>query len=208
MRKMTRRGKVAVVVATVFMTTTFGLGHKYHEQKKDMDLIIEEFKQEKVYRKSLEDQIEASKAKSEDLNDELYKQIKINEALNEKNKELLDENDTLKKKIEHEQSRTINAVITAYTSGCKGCSGITKTGYDVRNTTKYKGMRVIATDPKVIPLYSIVEIETENGQKFTAISLDVGGAIKNNVVDYLVGSYNEAINFGRQKAVIRVIEWG
>src|SRR5690606_1324618 len=42
---------------------------------------------------------------------------------------------------------------TFYTAFCPtGCTGITATGIDVRNTIYYEGKRIIAVDPKVIPL--------------------------------------------------------
>lgn len=56
------------------------------------------------------------------------------------------------------KSMTVNA--SAYIALCtEGCSGKTRTGYDVRNTIYYQGMRIIASDSSVIPLYSIVKIE-------------------------------------------------
>lgn len=96
---------------------------------------------------------------------------------------------------------------TAYTSSCKGCSGLTYSEYDVRNSSTYDGMKIIATDHSVIPLYSIVRIETKNGT-FKAIVLDKGGGIKNFELDLLVDSYEKAINFGRQEVVVTVLRKG
>jgi len=61
---------------------------------------------------------------------------------------------------------------------------------------------IIATDPEIIPLYSIVEIKDMGAY----ISLDVGGAIKGNRIDILFDSKEEAIDFGIQKREIRVIK--
>lgn len=103
----------------------------------------------------------------------------------------------------------LNMTITAYQSYCKeGCSGVTTTGYNVSNTVTYNGMRIIATDPNVIPLYSIVQIDLKNGQSFKAISLDTGGAIKNQIVDFLVSSESEAVQFGRQQAKVTILRKG
>ncbi len=114
-----------------------------------------------------------------------------------------------KAKKRNESPRKLNIEITAYQAYCtEGCTGITRTGYDISNTVYYQGMRVIATDPSVIPLYSIVEIKLENGKIIKAISLDTGGAINNYKVDYLVASQQEAINFGRQKASLTIIREG
>lgn len=96
---------------------------------------------------------------------------------------------------------------TAYTSNCVGCSGFTYSQYDVRNTIYYKGYRIIATDNNVIPLYSIVEIEARN-DKFKAIVLDRGGAIKGNRIDLLVSSKSEAYTFGRQEVKVTIIREG
>lgn len=105
-------------------------------------------------------------------------------------------------------AKTLNLELTAYTATDGGISGITKTGYDVRNTIYYQGMRIIATDASYIPLYSILDIKTNNGYSFRAISIDTGSAIQNNIVDFLVSSQSEAINFGRQQATAIVVRWG
>lgn len=101
--------------------------------------------------------------------------------------------------------KAINVTATAYTANCNGCSGITKTGFDVRNTTRYNGNYVIATDPRVIPLFSTVKLETNN-KTYIATAIDTGGAIKNNRIDLLVGSHGEAVSFGRQKATVTILK--
>lgn len=92
--------------------------------------------------------------------------------------------------------RTINATATYYTANCAGCTGITAAGYDVRNTVYANGYRVIATDPSVIPLGSVVQVDTPY-ESFTALSADTGGAINGSTIDILVGSESEAISKGR-----------
>jgi len=67
--------------------------------------------------------------------------------------------------------------------------------------TRVKDLPVIATDPEVIPLYSIVEIKDMGA----FISLDVGGAIKGNRIDILFDSKDEALEFGVKKLEVRVI---
>jgi 3D (Asp-Asp-Asp) domain-containing protein len=96
---------------------------------------------------------------------------------------------------------------TAYVADCDGCSGITKTGYDVRNTVYTpEGLRVIAVDPAVIPLGSTVEIRLADGRTFKAKAIDVGEAINNYEIDILVDSYNKAIQFGRQDVELRILK--
>lgn len=104
--------------------------------------------------------------------------------------------------------RKLNVEMTAYIAKCKeGCTGITATGIDIRGITTYQGHRIIATDPNIIPLYSIVRIEV-NGESFTAISLDTGGAIKGHIVDFLVNSTSEAKKFGRKQATATILREG
>ncbi|WHY01848.1 3D domain-containing protein [Neobacillus sp. DY30] len=96
---------------------------------------------------------------------------------------------------------------TAYVALCDtGCTGITKTGIDVRNTTTHKGKRVIAVDPSVIPLGSSVEIRLADGSTFEATAQDTGGNIRNNRIDLLVSTEDEAWQFGRQTVEIRIME--
>ncbi|MGP4073053.1 ubiquitin-like domain-containing protein [Piscibacillus sp. B03] len=92
---------------------------------------------------------------------------------------------------------------TKYTANCSGCSGYTATGVNVNNTITYQGMRIIAVDPNVIPLRSIVEVRTPSGS-FTAIALDTGGAIKGNKIDILVDSKSEAYNWGNRSVQVRI----
>ena len=91
---------------------------------------------------------------------------------------------------------TYNMKITHYSPYCKGCIGITKhLEYDVRKNIYYQGMRVIAVDPRIIPLGSIVEMELPTGT-IRAVALDIGGAIKGSKIDLLVISENEAYKLG------------
>ena len=103
--------------------------------------------------------------------------------------------------------KTITVNASYYTANCEGCIGITKTGVNVKNTIYYKGMRIVAVDPNVIPLYSILEVSTPNGT-FKAIALDTGGAIKGNKLDILVSDKQTAINLGRHTATVKIIGKG
>ncbi|MFF2886669.1 3D domain-containing protein [Paenibacillus sp. NPDC057967] len=98
---------------------------------------------------------------------------------------------------------------TAYTARCRGCSGITKTGLDVRHTqTDDSGKRIVAVDPAEIPLGSKLEIRIGNGDScevITGVAADIGGAIKGRKIDVLMATYDEAIEFGRQAVQIRIV---
>lgn len=87
---------------------------------------------------------------------------------------------------------------TAYTASCAGCSGITATGINLKANP---GMKVIAVDPKVIPLGSKVWVE---GYGY-AIAGDTGGAIKGNKIDVFVASKSDAYAWGRKKVRIKVL---
>ncbi|RNF39160.1 LysM peptidoglycan-binding domain-containing protein [Planococcus salinus] len=94
------------------------------------------------------------------------------------------------------QEMTVSA--TAYTAYCAGCSGITRTGIDLRSNPNQK---VIAVDPNVIPLGSKVWVEGYG----TAIAGDTGGAIKGNKIDVFIPSQQAALNWGRKNIKIKVL---
>ncbi|ATO28937.1 hypothetical protein RA13_13765 [Bacillus atrophaeus] len=111
-----------------------------------------------------------------------------------------------KREEEHSNTHSINVVATAYTAFCStGCIGKTKTGYDVSNTSYYRGKRIIAVDPSLIPLYSLVEVSYKGGT-FQAYAIDTGGDIKSNRIDILMNTKSEAKTFGRQQASVKVLE--
>src|SRR5690606_19012900 len=108
-----------------------------------------------------------------------------------------------------DKPRTEEVVATFYTARCEGCTGITKTGIDVRNTIYTPdGYRVIAVDPSVIELGSIVKVTLENGKSFEAKAADIGGAIKGARIDVLVSNKARAYELGRQMAEVEIISEG
>lgn len=90
---------------------------------------------------------------------------------------------------------------TAYTAYCKGCSGTTATGINLRSGS-VPGLKVIAVDPSVIKLGSKVWVEGYG----LAVAEDTGGAIKGNKIDIFVQSETEARNWGVKKVRIKVFE--
>lgn len=88
---------------------------------------------------------------------------------------------------------------TAYTAYCKGCSGITATGVDLRANPNQK---VIAVDPDVIPLGSKVYVE---GYGY-ATAEDTGGAINGKRIDVFIPSLKEAKRFGRKTVKVKILE--
>ncbi len=88
---------------------------------------------------------------------------------------------------------------TAYTAYCNGCSGITRTGINLRANPNLK---VIAVDPSVIPLGSKVWVE---GYGY-AVAGDTGGAIKGKKIDLHVATKSDAYKFGRKQVKIKIID--
>jgi len=87
---------------------------------------------------------------------------------------------------------------TAYTAYCNGCSGRTATGLNLRANPN---MKVVAVDPRVIPLGSKVYVE---GYGY-AVAADTGGAIKGYIIDLLMPSPTDAYRWGRKKVKITVL---
>lgn len=94
--------------------------------------------------------------------------------------------------------RTISVKATAYTAYCKGCSGTTRTGINLRENP---GMKVIAVDPTIIPLGSKVYVEGYG----TAIAGDTGGAIKGRRIDIFMPSKSDALQWGIREIKVTVL---
>ncbi|MGG4144835.1 peptidoglycan DD-metalloendopeptidase family protein [Paenibacillus algorifonticola] len=94
---------------------------------------------------------------------------------------------------------------TAYIAKCYKCSGITKSGTDVR---VWKDWKIIAVDPSVIPLKSMVELVVDGVSWGEYLADDTGGAIKGNRIDILMETEQQALNFGRKQVVVRVKGYG
>ncbi|MFD1864807.1 3D domain-containing protein [Planococcus chinensis] len=95
--------------------------------------------------------------------------------------------------------KTMTVSATAYTAYCAGCSGTTATGQNLRANPNQK---VIAVDPRVIPLGSKVWVEGYG----TAIAGDTGGAIKGNKIDVFIPSQSAALQWGRKNITIKVLD--
>ncbi|MDV6379063.1 3D domain-containing protein [Sporosarcina sp. GW1-11] len=87
---------------------------------------------------------------------------------------------------------------TAYTAHCKGCSGITRTGLNLR---KNPNLKVIAVDPRVIKLGTKVHVE---GYGY-AIAGDTGGAIKGKKIDVFIPNKSRAYQWGRKNVKVKVL---
>ncbi|MTD37587.1 peptidase M23 [Erwinia sp. CPCC 100877] len=85
---------------------------------------------------------------------------------------------------------------TAYSWREAGSGYITATGIDLRSQSN-----VIAVDPSVIPLGSLVEVEGYG----MAIAGDTGGAIRGNIIDVHFPTVDQCITWGRRNNVKVVI---
>mgnify|MGYP001316302872 CR=1 FL=1 len=98
-----------------------------------------------------------------------------------------------------EVGETYRMVATAYTPFCRGCSGVTSTGINVKGK---QHQRIIAVDPNVIPLGTKVWVEGYG----EAIAADTGSSIKGNKIDVLFKSQNQALQWGRKTVTVKVLK--
>lgn len=108
--------------------------------------------------------------------------------------------------------------MTAYKATCTGCTGIVACPprQDVRgdniwyNEPTYGKIRIMAAD-RNIPCGTLVKITNVSftNEEIIGIVLDRGGAIKGNIMDFLVGPDEDMDMIGRQRGVnYEVLRWG
>ena len=95
--------------------------------------------------------------------------------------------------------RTLTVEATAYTAYCEGCSGTTANGTDLRANPNLK---VIAVDPRVIPLGTKVWVEGYG----EAVAADTGGAIKGNKIDVFIPDLGNAYEWGRRTVQVKILD--
>lgn len=85
--------------------------------------------------------------------------------------------------------------------------GITAGGTSMANGNiqTEDGYRIVAVDPNVIPMGTILRVTTGKGETFLAKADDTGGVIKGNRIDIAVSSKAEALRLGRTDAVIEIV---
>ena len=94
--------------------------------------------------------------------------------------------------------KTITVTSTGYTVQSAGGSGITATGINLK---KNPNAKVIAVDPKVIPLGSKVYVEGYG----EAIAGDTGGAIKGKKIDIYFPTKGQAMNWGVRTVNVTIL---
>ena len=95
------------------------------------------------------------------------------------------------------QGKSVTVSATAYSRHEAGLSNFTATGIDLSINPM-----VIAVDPSVIPLGSIVSVPGYG----IAIAGDTGGAIVGNKIDLHMEDLNAALAFGRQTLTITILQ--
>ncbi|KOS61287.1 LysM peptidoglycan-binding domain-containing protein [Lysinibacillus agricola] len=98
----------------------------------------------------------------------------------------------------NDTGKTLTMRATAYTAYCEGCSGITANGTDIRSNPNLK---VIAVDPRVIPLGTRVWVEGYG----EAIAADTGGAIKGNKIDVFIPTEGQARQWGVKSVTVKIL---
>lgn len=97
------------------------------------------------------------------------------------------------------QPKHIGEFEITYYCPCTKCCGPDAVGITYSGTIAEQG-RTVAVDPNVIPLGSTIIID---GHAFTAE--DTGGAIKGNIIDIFVNSHEYALELGRHKADVWIV---
>ncbi|MDZ4469234.1 cell wall-binding protein EntB [Bacillus cereus] len=177
---------------------------KEEEKAQEIAKVKEEEKAQEIAKAKEEEKArEIAKAKEEEKAREIAKakeEEKAREIAKAKEEERAKE--ASKNNIQSAK-RELTVVATAYTAdpsenGTYGGRVLTAMGHDL---TANPNMRIIAVDPKVIPLGSKVWVEGYG----EAIAGDTGSAIKGNRIDVLMGSKSKAMNWGRQTVKVKIL---
>lgn len=79
-------------------------------------------------------------------------------------------------------------------------SGITRSGVYVKRG-------IVAADPSTLPIGSVIEVEAGRYSGIYTV-LDTGSAVRGQIIDIYMPSYDEAMEFGRQCVKVRVLRHG
>lgn len=225
---MSIQNKLFIVAVLVAFTALGFSQHTVMKLKKDLAqseerryLLSKKLQKLEEDKKASLEEIERMKILLSDKEKEIKKQLQNNIDLNNENRKLAEQNNILKKEIEKEiekrkeivvsrssqyknssipqSSRSLTVEASGYTANCaEGCTGITATGI---NLNANRNAKVIAVDPRVIPLGTKVYVE---GYGY-AVAGDTGGAIKGNKIDLHFATHNQAINWGRRTVTVKIL---
>lgn len=149
----------------------------------------------------LEQSLATANQTIEKLNSDMESLKKSNKSLSDKVKQAEDKKQAQVSRgsVKGVSGTSIYMSSTAYTAYCNGCSGKTATGQNLRANPN---MKVIAVDPKVIPLGTKVHVE---GYGY-AIAGDTGGAIKGNKIDVFIPEQSNALQWGRKNVKVTILK--
>jgi len=79
--------------------------------------------------------------------------------------------------------------------------------YGITFSGVYVQRGIVAGDPHVLPIGSIIEVEAGRYSGVFSV-MDTGRLIKGRIIDIFIPDYEEAIQFGRQQVTVKVIRLG
>ena len=188
--------KFIILIVSLLTSISFNQNYTYVDKEIDVFNEIKEVKKEKV------------KEEKKETKKVVKQQVK--KSANVKETKKVDTSKVSSKS-------TYKGNITAYGPDCKGCSGITASGYKVKNTIYYNDktygkVRIVAAD-KSLPFGTIVRISDLSifNEPIIAIVLDRGSAIgfnKSVYFDLLYQSEKASNSFGKRKATFEILRRG
>lgn len=97
---------------------------------------------------------------------------------------------------------TIGNVVKTLTMESTAYYGHGTTALGLKPIRNPNGLSTIAVDPNVIPLGTKVYVSGYG----LAIAADTGGAIKGNIIDVFLNSYEECYSWGRRQVTVQILE--
>lgn len=97
---------------------------------------------------------------------------------------------------------TIGNVVKTLTMESTAYYGHGTTALGLKPVRNPNGLSTIAVDPNVIPLGTKVYVSDYG----LAIAADTGGAIKGNIIDVFLNSYEECYSWGRRQVTVQILE--
>lgn len=115
--------------------------------------------------------------------------------INELNKPIVDNSADI-------STGTIGNVVKTLTMESTAYYGHGTTALGLKPVRNPNGLSTIAVDPNVIPLGTKVYVSGYG----LAIAADTGGAIKGNIIDVFLNSYEECYSWGRRQVTVQILE--
>lgn len=97
---------------------------------------------------------------------------------------------------------TLGNVVKTLTMESTAYYGHGTTALGLKPVRNPNGLSTIAVDPNVIPLGTKVYVSGYG----LAIAADTGGAIKGNIIDVFLNSYEECYSWGRRQVTVQILE--